>query len=537
MAADGDGGGTGTFAWGALAGVAVLAALGALYASGVFDTDRQDEGLAPVASDEAAQEPAAPEQLTKAPEVGQTAPQPPVSADPAQTETSDRPVASLSDETQPLAPSGSQLPADEAAPALPDRSGPAEPSAAVEEQPTQGNEDDAPYARTPETATLGDEAAQDDTVEPLDAPSLDQIYVEPDGTALLAGRAAPGSEVVVLVNGAELHRFTSSGSFAEFLTIPFNERAQGLVLRSEKAGRSALSDDYLIAALPAPATPPTNAQDQVAAADPEPNPQAEDAPKPQANAQAEPDKTQQGEADSTEDGPAESAGDDIRTTTATDEGGEEAALQLADAPQTPTEPEAETAKAAPDLATDSGPVAILRSGREGVELLQPAPADPQVSRDQVALDTIGYSDEGEVNLSGRAQSGSTVRVYVDNRAVSDIPAGLDGEWRADVPGIDPGIYTLRLDEIDAAGAVVSRIETPFKREPPEALLVPVSEAGVAAGTAAIQAVTVQHGDTLWAISRERYGEGVLYVKVFEANRGDIRDPDLIYPGQIFTLPE
>ncbi|MEY8838450.1 LysM peptidoglycan-binding domain-containing protein, partial [Cribrihabitans sp. XS_ASV171] len=100
-----------------------------------------------------------------------------------------------------------------------------------------------------------------------------------------------------------------------------------------------------------------------------------------------------------------------------------------------------------------------------------------------------------------------------------------------------GIYTLRLDELDAAGAVVSRIETPFKREPPEALQPPVSEPGIAPGTPPIQAVTVQHGDTLWAISRERYGEGILYVKVFEANRDDIRDPDLIYPGQIFTLPE
>ena len=49
-------------------------------------------------------------------------------------------------------------------------------------------------------------------------------------------------------------------------------------------------------------------------------------------------------------------------------------------------------------------------------------------------------------------------------------------------------------------------------------------------------VTVQPGFSLWRIARETYGEGVLYVKVFEANRDQIRDPDLIYPGQIFTVP-
>ena len=49
-------------------------------------------------------------------------------------------------------------------------------------------------------------------------------------------------------------------------------------------------------------------------------------------------------------------------------------------------------------------------------------------------------------------------------------------------------------------------------------------------------VTVQPGYSLWRIARESYGEGILYVKVYEANKDQIRDPDLIYPGQIFTVP-
>ncbi|NUB43398.1 LysM peptidoglycan-binding domain-containing protein [Fertoebacter nigrum] len=50
-------------------------------------------------------------------------------------------------------------------------------------------------------------------------------------------------------------------------------------------------------------------------------------------------------------------------------------------------------------------------------------------------------------------------------------------------------------------------------------------------------VTVQPGYTLWGIAQERFGNGFLYVQVYEANREAIRNPDLIYPGQVFAIPE
>ena len=48
---------------------------------------------------------------------------------------------------------------------------------------------------------------------------------------------------------------------------------------------------------------------------------------------------------------------------------------------------------------------------------------------------------------------------------------------------------------------------------------------------------MQPGHTLWHISRQRYGAGERYVLIYRANESQIRNPDLIYPGQIFTLPE
>lgn len=50
-------------------------------------------------------------------------------------------------------------------------------------------------------------------------------------------------------------------------------------------------------------------------------------------------------------------------------------------------------------------------------------------------------------------------------------------------------------------------------------------------------VIIRKGDSLWRVSRRRYGEGVRYTTIFEANRDQIRDPDLIYPGQVFAIPE
>jgi len=154
--------------------------------------------------------------------------------------------------------------------------------------------------------------------------------------------------------------------------------------------------------------------------------------------------------------------------------------------------------------------------------------------DRVAIDAITYDTEGEVTLSGRAGTGGFVRVYLDNRPILTTEISGAGDWRTELPEVDTGVYTLRVDAVDAEGNVTARAETPFLRESTEDVRTFADELG---SGVAQDLVTVQPGDHLWGIATRRYGEGFLYVKVFEANRGQIRDPDLIYPGQIFNLPE
>lgn len=48
---------------------------------------------------------------------------------------------------------------------------------------------------------------------------------------------------------------------------------------------------------------------------------------------------------------------------------------------------------------------------------------------------------------------------------------------------------------------------------------------------------IRRGDNLWTIARRVYGAGIRYTTIYEANTQQIRDPDWIYPGQVFELPQ
>ena len=174
---------------------------------------------------------------------------------------------------------------------------------------------------------------------------------------------------------------------------------------------------------------------------------------------------------------------------------------------------------------------VVIAGKDGVKVVQ---SSKQNSSQDVSVDTISYDEAGEVSLTGRGKPSQIVRIYLNNMPISTAAMDATGQWSSALSEIDAGIYTLRVDELDKTGNVVSRLETPFKRERREdlaAYLTSVDE------PARINVVTVQPGNTLWAIARKRYGRGILYVRVFEENKDKIRNPDLIYPGQVFSLPD
>ena len=174
-----------------------------------------------------------------------------------------------------------------------------------------------------------------------------------------------------------------------------------------------------------------------------------------------------------------------------------------------------------------GALAVLTPPHGPAKVLQPPAGAPRAGPGaKVALSSVDYGNKGELHLAGTAPPGRTVRVYVDNAPVGDAKAGPDGRWTLapSVP-VAAGTHSLRLDELNPSGHVTARVELPFTR----AAIPPTS---LAAGQ-----VVVQPGDNLWEIARATYGYGIRYTVIFTANRGQIRDPNLIYPGQVFTLPD
>jgi nucleoid-associated protein YgaU len=81
-----------------------------------------------------------------------------------------------------------------------------------------------------------------------------------------------------------------------------------------------------------------------------------------------------------------------------------------------------------------------------------------------------------------------------------------------------------VDQLAANGAVAARIELPFQRDQ------------LPAGSVAEGRVVVQPGNNLWRLARSAYGRGIRYTVIFQANRDQIRNPNLIFPGQVFTIP-
>jgi nucleoid-associated protein YgaU len=86
-----------------------------------------------------------------------------------------------------------------------------------------------------------------------------------------------------------------------------------------------------------------------------------------------------------------------------------------------------------------------------------------------------------------------------------------------------------------SGAIRSRAEVPFEAASAASAGSPGAPAAVT--TPKASTAVVSRGDSLWRISRAAYGDGARYTVIYDANHNQIRNPDRIYPGQVFVLPE
>lgn len=213
--------------------------------------------------------------------------------------------------------------------------------------------------------------------------------------------------------------------------------------------------------------------------------------------------------------------------------------------------------------TERPVVALMTPNKPTVVMSQPAQAKPDTAA--VVVEAVEIEAGGKFHVSGRARSGAPVRLYLNDSYIASVTAAADGRFAVTInEGIGPGNYRVRLDEVDSkSGVVRGRAEVPFNapdpvvtasvppqtspsRRPDSAVPSQVADAAAAtlptvadSSTAVVPKVTtttVSRGDSLWRISQATLGAGTRYATIYKANREQIRNPNLIYPGQTFVIP-
>ncbi len=368
----------------------------------------------------------------------------------------------------------------------------------------------------PDLASPSAEAARPDPSAPSSSatmipPRFDVVRVGARGSAVVAGRAAPGAEVILLAdNGRELGR-TRADRRGEFVILPAEALPPGameLSLRARLGDQEMAGPDTVVLMVPDTAPQTAEAPRPALPTEPSASTQAQAAERPAQQAQPAP-------------APAERPAQQAQTTPAP---AERPAQQTQAAPP-PAERPTQAQAPAP-----TGPLAVLIPGRSEAaapRLLQvPEPTPPAGTAPRLGIDSVEYDQSGSMRFAGSATPGARLRLYVDDQPIGEAVADTPGRWALQ-PESQPSIgrHRLRIDQVSPTdGRVLARAEVPFQREelPAEAF--------------AQQRIVVQPGNNLWRIARATYGRGIRYTVIYQANKDQIADPNKIYPGQVFALP-
>jgi nucleoid-associated protein YgaU len=199
------------------------------------------------------------------------------------------------------------------------------------------------------------------------------------------------------------------------------------------------------------------------------------------------------------------------------------------------------------------------------DVLAISPRSPNTDESAPAFDIARIERTGDAVIAGSAAPGAIVELLRNGERHDQAVADRSGQFVMVPPRLPPGDYELTLkskqpngklvtseqsvvvalDAMDSrSGAVRSRAEVPFNA--PETVVANHSVLAVASSpdggsTSAavvpkVATAVVSRGDSLWRISQLTYGAGTGYAIVYKANRNQIRNPNRIYPGQIFVLP-
>ncbi|MDF2120351.1 LysM peptidoglycan-binding domain-containing protein [Roseiarcaceae bacterium H3SJ34-1] len=199
-------------------------------------------------------------------------------------------------------------------------------------------------------------------------------------------------------------------------------------------------------------------------------------------------------------------------------------------------------------------VALAEPGKPTQVLSDAKPIAAVMAPGTVSIRSVEAQQGGAFFASGTGAAGAQIRLYLNDAFVAAVKVAPDGRWSVTVEkGMSAGNYAVRADLVSPDdGKVLARSEVAFAypaaTEPAQksqvaAAFTPKSDAGAPVRNAATDAVVpelrtakVERGDSLWRISRVMLGQGVRYTQIYDANTAQIRNPRLIYPGQVLVMP-
>jgi nucleoid-associated protein YgaU len=158
-----------------------------------------------------------------------------------------------------------------------------------------------------------------------------------------------------------------------------------------------------------------------------------------------------------------------------------------------------------------------------------AQANSQIAASQIAAlapSAIVWRDASRILISGTSRGGVRVAVNDAKGQFGEALVLAHGAWQvAGSLDMDIAVNQLRFALFDDANQIIARYDLPVKAR------------DLAKGQDGSPLIVVNKGDMLWRIAYHQLGEGVKYVDIVRRNQQDIADPDLIYPKQIFAVPQ
>ena len=186
-----------------------------------------------------------------------------------------------------------------------------------------------------------------------------------------------------------------------------------------------------------------------------------------------------------------------------------------------TSPEAGTEKSGRVTVADANETAAGTPDAAAAAPAEPGAGVPDAGR--VAVRDANGEETDDADAAPGASDGSSPTAAASEAPESAVAATGPEQADAQKPQTDPAGSSAG-DQPEAEAAVDGEeADVPVNRQP--------------ALANADGRVIIRKGDTLWEISRRTYGEGQRYTVIYLANGDQIRDPDLIYPAQVFRLPE